>query len=51
MAIIFASGMESCLIAEHQALCNGFVVIHFSLQGLAIVFYLGNLHVPIFESW
>jgi hypothetical protein len=31
MAINFAEGVESCLIAEHLALCNGFVLIHFSL--------------------
>jgi hypothetical protein len=33
MVLNFAAGMESCPI-KHQALCNGFIIIHFSLQGL-----------------
>jgi hypothetical protein len=26
MAINFVAGMESCFIAKHQALCNGFII-------------------------
>jgi hypothetical protein len=37
MAISFAAGMASCDITQHQALCIGLIIIHFSLQGLAKV--------------
>jgi hypothetical protein len=34
-----AAGLEICHIAIPQALCNGFIIIHFGSQGLAKAFF------------